>query len=56
MLFVTESRGALLALSIADGHELGRLQTEHGFATQPSVSGGQGAILGNAGIFYAFDY
>jgi outer membrane protein assembly factor BamB len=56
MLFVTETRGALLALSIADGHELGRLQTEHGFATLPAVSGGQGAILGNAGVFYAFDY
>lgn len=55
-LFVTESRGALLALSIADGHELGRLQTSHGFAATPSVAAGQGAILGNSGIMYAFDY
>jgi outer membrane protein assembly factor BamB len=55
-LFVTESRGALLALAIADGHELGRLQTEHGFAATPSLRQGQGAILGNSGILYAFDY
>jgi len=53
---VTESRGALLALSIADGRELGRLQTEHGFAAAPSMAEGQGAILGNAGTLYAFDY
>jgi outer membrane protein assembly factor BamB len=55
-LFVTESRGALLALSIADGREVGRLQTVHGFAAAPSMSEGQGAILGNAGTLYAFDY
>lgn len=55
-LFITESRGALLALSIADGREMGRLQTEHGFAAAPSMSEGQGAILGNTGTLYAFDY
>jgi outer membrane protein assembly factor BamB len=55
-LFVTESRGALLVLAIADGRELGRLQTEHGFAAVPSLRQGQGAILGNSGILYAFDY
>jgi outer membrane protein assembly factor BamB len=56
LLFVTESQGALLALAIADGTELGRLQTEHGFTTNASVSGGSGAILGNSGVLYAFDY
>jgi outer membrane protein assembly factor BamB len=55
-LFVTESRGSLLALSIADGRETGRLQTTHGFAAAPSMSEGQGAILGNAGTLYTFDY
>lgn len=55
-LFVTESRGALLALSIADGHELGRLQTSHGFAAGPSLAEGRGAILANSGIVYAFEY
>jgi hypothetical protein len=56
MLFVTESKGALLALAIADGVELGRLQTDHGFTAMPSVGHRRGAILGNAGVVYAFDY
>jgi len=56
MLFVTESLGALLALSISDGRELGRLQTEHGFSAEPTLRAGQGAIVGNSGIMYAFDY
>jgi len=55
-LFVTETRGALLALSLFDGQELGRIQTEHGFAAEPSLTDGHGAILGNAGVMYAFDY
>jgi outer membrane protein assembly factor BamB len=56
MLFVTESQGALLALSIADGTELGRLQTTHGFSGNASVGQGSGAILSNSGVLYAFDY
>jgi outer membrane protein assembly factor BamB len=55
-VFVTESQGALLALSIADGTELGRLQTTHGFTSNASVGQGSGAILGNSGVVYAFDY
>jgi outer membrane protein assembly factor BamB len=55
-VYVTETQGALLALSLADGSEQGRLQTEHGFAAIPSLSEGRGFILGNAGVFYAFDY
>lgn len=56
MLFVTESQGALVALAIADGKELGRLQTTHGFSANASVGQGSGAILGNSGVVYAFDY
>lgn len=56
MLFVTESQGALVALAVADGTELGRLQTEHGFSTNASVAQGTGAILSNSGVVYAFDY
>lgn len=56
VLFVTESRGAFLALAIADGQELGRLQTTHGFTSMPSFASGQGTILGNSGVLYAFDY
>ena len=55
-LFVTESQGALVALAIADGKELGRLQTTHGFSTNASVGQRSGAILGNSGVVYAFDY
>jgi outer membrane protein assembly factor BamB len=54
--YVAESRGALLALSLADGRELGRIQTVHGFAASATLSDeGSGFILGNAGILYAFD-
>lgn len=56
LLFVTESQGALLALALADGTEMGRLQTDHGFTAMPNVGQGRGAILGNAGIVYVFDY
>jgi outer membrane protein assembly factor BamB len=55
-VYMTESRGALLALALADGREQGRLQTEHGFLASPSLEDGRGFILGNAGILYAFDY
>jgi outer membrane protein assembly factor BamB len=55
-LYVTETRGALLALRLADGHEDGRLQTEYGFTGTPSLQGGRGFILGNAGTLFAFDY
>ena len=46
----------LLALALADGREQGRIQSEHGFQAAPSLSEGRGFILGNAGVFYAFDY
>jgi outer membrane protein assembly factor BamB len=54
--YITETRGALLALALADGREQGRIQSEHGFQAAPSLSEGRGFILGNAGVFYAFDY
>lgn len=56
MVYLTETRGALVALDLADGSELGRLQTEHGFLAAPSMLDGRGFILGNAGVLYAFDY
>jgi outer membrane protein assembly factor BamB len=55
-VYVTESRGALLALALAEGREIGRIQTEHGFAGMPSLVDGQGAILSNSGVLYTFDY
>lgn len=55
-VYLTETRGALLAVALADGREQGRIQTEHGFIAAPSLSEGRGFILGNAGVLYAFDY
>lgn len=56
LLFVTESQGALTALSLSDGTELGRLQTDHGFSAMPSAKAGRGAVVDNTGHVYAFDY
>lgn len=55
-VYLTETRGALLAVALADGREEGRIQTEHGFVAAPSLREGRGFILGNAGVLYAFDY
>jgi outer membrane protein assembly factor BamB len=55
-VYVTQTRGAFLALGLADGRERGRLQTEHGFLAAPSMRDGRGFILGNSGVLYAFDY
>jgi outer membrane protein assembly factor BamB len=55
-VYITETRGALLALALADGREQGRIQSEHGFLASPTLSEGRGFILGNAGLLYAFDY
>jgi outer membrane protein assembly factor BamB len=54
--YVTETRGAFLALALADGREVGRIQTEHGFTASPSLVDGRGFIMNNAGVFYSFDY
>jgi outer membrane protein assembly factor BamB len=56
IVYMAETRGALLALGLSDGRERGRLQTEHGFLASPSLQDGRGFILGNTGILYAFDY
>ena len=36
-VYVSESLGALLALALADGTELGRIQTAHGVTARPSL-------------------
>ena len=55
-VYVAESLGALLALSLADGAELGRLQTRHGFTAPAAMDGHRGFALSNAGTVYAFVY
>jgi outer membrane protein assembly factor BamB len=54
-VYVTESRGALLAMRLRDGLESGRLQTLYGFTSTPNLEGRRGFILGNAGTLYAFE-
>jgi hypothetical protein len=55
-VYVSESLGAFLALSLADGHELGRIQTAHGITSQAALSGRRGFVLSNAATLYAFTY
>jgi outer membrane protein assembly factor BamB len=55
-IYVAESLGALLAVSLADGREIGRVESAQGFTGQPSLAAGHGFILSNAGRVYAFSY
>ena len=55
-VYVAESLGALLALALADGSELGRLQTRHGFTAPAMLDAHRGFALSNAGMLYAFVY
>lgn len=55
-VYVAESLGAFLALSLADGRELGRIQTAHGITGQAALSGRRGFVLSNAATLYAFTY
>ena len=55
-VYVAESLGALLALSLADGHETGRLESAHGFTSAPAFSGRRGFALSNAAKLYAFNF
>jgi len=55
-VYVAESLGALLTLALADGHEIGRLETGHGVTAPPVIDGRQGFVLSNAGRLYAFTY
>lgn len=55
-VFVPESLGALLAISLADGSELGRIETGHGITAGATMRDGLGAMLSNGGMLYAFSY
>jgi outer membrane protein assembly factor BamB len=55
-VYVGESLGALLALALANGKELGRLETGHGITAPVALDGRRGFLLSNAGILYAFAY
>ena len=55
-LFVGESRGALLVLSLADGQELARLESGHGYTASPLLGERGGVVLSNAARLLAFQY
>lgn len=55
-VYVAESRGALLALALANGQEVGRLETGHGITAPATLDGGRGYVVSNAGKLYAFTY
>jgi outer membrane protein assembly factor BamB len=55
-VYVAESLGALLALRVTDGQELGRLETAHGITAAVSFEGRRGFALSNAGTLFAFTY
>lgn len=55
VIVVGESEGGLVALSVADGHELDRLEDAHGFAATPTIAMGRGAALSNTGRLFVFD-
>ncbi len=49
-----ESGGGLIALSIASGAEVARIENGHGFSAPPSVEAGIGAAVSNAGALFVF--
>jgi outer membrane protein assembly factor BamB len=55
-VFLPESLGGFIALSLADGQELGRIETAHGVTAGASMTEGLGALLSNGGRLYAFSY
>ena len=55
-VYVAESGGALLALTLSDGRETGRLESGHGFDAGPLLRSGRGFIVSNAGTLFAFSY
>jgi outer membrane protein assembly factor BamB len=48
-----DSKGSLVALALADGSELGRVDAGHGFVARASTAGGRGYVLTNGGTLLA---
>jgi outer membrane protein assembly factor BamB len=44
-----DSKGSLVALSVADGTEVGRIEAGHGFVARTAASGPRGYVLTNGG-------
>ncbi len=54
LVLVGESQGGFVTLALQTGHELGRIETGHGFTARPSVAAGRGFVMSNGGALYAF--
>ncbi|MEY4515193.1 MAG: hypothetical protein RLZZ450_7315 [Pseudomonadota bacterium] len=48
-----DSKGSLVALDVASGDELGRLESGHGFVARAAVTHGRGFIVTNSGTLLA---
>ncbi len=54
LVLVGESEGGFLALELATGHEVGRIEAGAGFSAAAAVSGSLGFVLSNGGSLMAF--
>jgi outer membrane protein assembly factor BamB len=48
-----DSKGSLVALALASGDELGRIDAGHGFIARASTAGGRGYVVSNGGTLLA---
>lgn len=55
-VFVGESDGAFLALSLRNGEEIARIEFGHGFSAPASLTDGRGYVVSNSGTLMAFNY
>lgn len=53
LVLVGDSRGSLVALSVASGEEVGRVEAGHGFVARASVHRRRGFIVTNGGVLLA---
>jgi len=56
LTFIGESGGALLALDVFRGDEMGRIESRHGFTARVAAVGGKGLVVSNGGTLYAFEF
>jgi outer membrane protein assembly factor BamB len=55
-VFVGESEGSFLALSLQTGQEIARIEFGFGFSATASVKHGRGFVMSNGGTLLAFNY
>jgi len=55
-VYVAESLGAFRVLALADGQEIGRIETAHGITAPAALESRRGFLISNAAMIYAFTY